>query len=197
MLLGHARARRTSSPGGGSNDEAILMADLDVEQNRQEELVMLCDDSASDDLRALNSVRRHVTQEAPRRVVRMPWGDVPTPWVDGFSTIYDTGIDDSVFLLEECVLTSLSSDDDPSWEQASSGNDSQSWFDAADGEKNNLERFGVFALVAADSVPSDEDIFDTMLLCKVKRGEGNCFVKNKVRCVLCGNQVIDSERHAW
>ena len=72
------------------------MADLDVEQNRQEELVMLCDDSASDDLRALNSVRRHVTQEAPRRVVRMPWGDVPTPWVDGFSTIYDTGIDDSV-----------------------------------------------------------------------------------------------------
>ena len=34
---------------------------------------MLCDDNASDDLRALNTVRRHVTQEAPRRVVRFPW----------------------------------------------------------------------------------------------------------------------------
>ena len=41
---------------------------------------------ASDDLRALNFVRRHVTQEAPRRVVRFPWGDVPTPWVDGYGT---------------------------------------------------------------------------------------------------------------
>ena len=36
--------------------------------------------------------------------------------------------------------------DDPSWEQASAGNNSQSWFDAADGEKDNLERFGVFTL---------------------------------------------------
>ena len=183
-----------SPRGGGANDEAILMADLDVEQNRLEETVLLCDDSADDDLRALNTVRRHVTQEAPRRVVRFPWGDCPTPWVDGYSTVYDTGIDDAVFVLEECVLTSLTSDDDPPWEQASKGNDSQSWFDAADGEKDNLERFGVFLLVPADSVPADEDIFDTMLLCKVKRGQANCVVKNKVRCVLCGNQVIASAK---
>ena len=87
--------------------------------------------------------------------------------------MYDTGIDNSVFVLEECVLTSLTADDDPTWEQASKGNDSQSWFDAADGEKDNLERFGVFVLVPADSVPADEDIFDTMLLCKTKRGQDN------------------------
>ena len=75
---------------------------------------------------------------------------------------------------------------------ASSGNGSQSWFDAA--EKDNLERFGVFILIAADKVPPDEDIFDTMLLCKVKRGKADCVVKNKVRCVLCGNQMVASAK---
>ena len=101
-------------------------------------------------------------------MVRFPWGDVPTPWVRGYSTIYDTGIDDSVFVLEECVLTSLTSKDDPAWEQASAGNDSQEWYDAADGEYDNLCRF---------EVPSDEDIFDSMLLCRVKRGQDNCVEK--------------------
>ena len=111
-----------------------------------------------------HGIRRHATQEAPRRVVRFPWGDVPTPWVSGYSTIYDTGIDDSVFVLEECELTSLTSEDDPAWEKASAGNDSQEWHDAADGEYDNLCRFEVFRLVPADEVPSDEDIFDSMLL---------------------------------
>ena len=40
-----------------------------------------------------------------------PWGDVPAPWVSGYGTIYDTGIDDSVFLMEEELLTSLTDDD--------------------------------------------------------------------------------------
>ena len=84
-------------------------------------------------------------------------------WVSGYSTIYDTGIDDSVFVLEECVLTSLTSEDDPTWERASAGNDSQGWYDAADGEHDNLNRFEVFRLVPADEVPGDEDIFDSML----------------------------------
>jgi hypothetical protein len=44
---------------------------------------------------------------------RFPWGDCPAPWVNGYCTIYDTGIDDSVFMLDECILTSLTSDDDP------------------------------------------------------------------------------------
>ena len=66
--------------------------------------------------------------------------------------------------------------------------------DAADGEKDNLERFGVFLLVPADPVPADEDIFHTMLLCKTKRGQDNCVLKNKVRCVLCGNQVVASAK---
>jgi len=59
---------------------------------------------------------------------------------------------------------------------------------------DNLERFGVFLLVPADSVPADEDIFDTMLLCKVKRGKNNVCLKKKVRCVLCGNQMVASAK---
>ena len=97
-------------------------------------------------------------------------------------------------MLEECVLTSLTSEDDPAWEKASAGNDSQEWHDAADGEYDNLCRFDVFRLVPADEVPSDEDIFDSMLLCRVKRGQDNCVVKKKVRCVLCGNQVVASAK---
>ena len=127
-------------------------------------------------------------------MVRFPCGDVPAPWVSGYSMIYDTGIDDSVFVLEKCVLTSLTSEDDPAWEQASTGNDSQEWYDAADSEYDNLCRFEVFRLVPADEVPSDEDIFDSMLLCKMKRGQDNCVVKKKVRCVLCGNQVVASAK---
>jgi hypothetical protein len=184
-----------TSPWGGGTDDSVLTADIDCEQNQVEELVLLCDEESCDeDLRALNSIRRHVTKEAPRRVVRFDWGDVPTPWVEGYSTIYDTGIDDSVFVLDECVLTSLTSEDDPSWEQAFKGNDSQEWAAAADGECDNLERFGVFLLVPADSVPADEDIFDTMLLCKVKRGKDNVCLKKKVRCVLCGNQMVASAK---
>ena len=109
--------------------------------------------------------------------MRFPCGDVPAPWVSGYSMIYDTGIDDSVFVLEKCVLTSLTSEDDPAWEQASAGNDSQEWYDAADSEYDNLCRFEVFRLVPADEVPSDEDIFDSMLLCRVKRGQDNCVEK--------------------
>ena len=33
-----------SSPTGGGDDELILMADLDVEQNRVDEIVLLCND---------------------------------------------------------------------------------------------------------------------------------------------------------
>ena len=56
-------------------------------------------------------------------------------------------------MLEECVLTSLTSEDDLTWERASAGNDSQGWYDAADGEYiyDNLNRFEVFRLVPAKS----------------------------------------------
>ena len=53
------------------------------------------------------------------------------------------------------MLTSLTSEDDPAWEQGSAGNDSQEWYDAADSEYDNLCRFEVFRLVPADEVPSD------------------------------------------
>ena len=91
-----------SSPTGGGDDELILMADLDVEQSHVDEVVLLCNDDPKhgivcddEELLTHHGIRRHVMQEAPRRVVRFPWGDVPTPWVSGYSTIYDTGIDDS------------------------------------------------------------------------------------------------------
>ena len=185
-----------SSPGGGGckSDEEILVADLDAEALRRDELVLLCDEEASDAVKSIGGVRRHVTQEAPRRVVRFPWGDVPSPWVENYSTVYDTGVDDSVFVLDECVLTSLTEDDDPPWEQAIKCNDRQEWFAAADQELDNLERFDVFVLVPADEVPANEDIFDSMLLCKKKRGQDNVCIKRKVRCVLCGNQMVQSAK---
>ena len=116
------------SPWGGTptlTDEAVLIADLDAEQSCAEELVLLCSEEADESLHS--AVHRHVTTAAPRRVVRFPWGDVPAPWVSGYSTVFDAGIDDAVFALdlEECVLTSLSGDDDPSWSAASTGNESQ------------------------------------------------------------------------
>ena len=183
------------SPRGGDDnciDEHILLADLDAEHEQRDELVFLCDDNADNELRPL--LHRHISQEAPRRVVRFAWGDVPTPWVDGYSTMYDTGIDNSVFVMDECVLTSLTEDDDPTWDAAIKGNESQKWENAAWAEDDNLSRFGVYVLVAADLVPYDEDIFDTMLLCKKKRGVNNTLLKCKVRCVLCGNQVVASAK---
>ncbi len=171
----------------GANDELILTVDLDT----GDELVLLCQEDSS------CQVQRRVTSEAPRRVVRFPWGDVPSPWVSGYSTIYDSGIDDAVFALyddPEGVYTSLEDGDDPSWEQAYNGNESQGWCDSADGEYDNLNRFGVIELWPADKVPLDEDIYDTMLVCKIKRGQENKVLKKKVRCVLCGNQMIASAK---
>jgi hypothetical protein len=185
-----------ATPRGGvdtSSDDYVLIADLDgvIEP----EPVLLCSEEAVLSAELKSTITRVVTYEAPRRTVRFPWGDVPTPWISGYSTIYDTGIDDSVFILEDDVIcTSLHDGDDPHWEQAVRGNDSQQWYKAADAEYDNLERFGVFQLVAADKVPSDEDIFDSMLVCKRKRGQNNDVLKFKVRCVLCGNQMVDSAK---
>ena len=198
-----AKAPWLAAPRGGTvteeisiaMDEEILIADLQCGAQHggcAEEEVLLCSDSADPSLHA--DVSRRVSSEAPRRVVRFPWGDVPAPWVSGYSTIYETGIDDSVFVLEEECLTSLTEDDDPTWESAIKGNDSQKWFGAADTEDDNLQRFGVYQCVPADEVPGDEDIFDTMLLCKRKRGTGNVVTKYKVRCVLCGNQMVASAK---
>ena len=121
------------------------------------------------------------------RVVRMSWDDVPWPWAQGFTTVYDTGVDESVFLIEEDVPTSLEENDDPSLEGALSGPEREEWCDAAWSEYDNLMRFNVIQLVPADCVPDEEDIYDTMAVCKQKRGANNVKTKKKVRCVLCGN----------
>ena len=193
--------------GGDISDEAVLTADLNCGAipglvspddprvgtvENDDEVVLLCDDTADGALH--DSLRRKVTSAAPRRIVRFPWGDVPAPWVSGYSTVYDSGIDDSVFVMDEEVLTSLNEDDDPQWEAAVRGNESQKWYDAADNENENLKRFGVYEKIPADQVPADEDIFDTMLLCRRKRGENNEVTKHKVRCVLCGNQMVASAK---
>jgi hypothetical protein len=66
-------------------------------------------------------VHHSLSRGACERVVRMAWGDVPWPWSQGYTTVYDTGVDESVFLIEEDVLTSLEDDDDPSLASALSG----------------------------------------------------------------------------
>ena len=96
--------------------------------------------------------------------------------------------------MDEFVGTSVEEGDDPSWEQAIRGNDSQKWYRAADDEHDNLVRFQVFEPWAADCVLCDEDIFDCMLVCKRKRGKDNEVIKHKIRCVLCGNQMVSSAK---
>ena len=51
------------------------MADLDIERSRVDELVLLCNDDPKhgvvcddEELLTHHGIRRHVTQEAPRRV---------------------------------------------------------------------------------------------------------------------------------
>ena len=162
-----------------SADLSITTAGLGENSTADSECVLLACDEAE------VKPTRSISTEAPRRVVRFPWGDVPTPWVGGYSTVYDSCIDDAVFaLFDEMVCTSLDDDDDPSWEQAIRGNESQQWYAAADVEYDNLSRFEVFELWPADKVPLDEDIFDTMFVCKRKRGRDNKITKHKIRNVL-------------
>ena len=90
-------------------------------------------------------------------------------------------------MLDEFCGVSLNSSDDPSWDKAIKGNDSQEWWEAGYDEMRNLERFGVVELVVADQIDPSEDIYDTMNVCKVKRGVDNAPTRKKVRTVLCGN----------
>ena len=117
--------------GGNASEPAahvLLTADMDGEKARAEPVLLMTEDQ---DKRAVSSdtpgLHRIVSAEAPRRVVRFPWGDVPAPWVSGYSGIYESCIDDSVFTLIEDIFTSLEEGDDPSWEQAVAGNESQKW----------------------------------------------------------------------
>ena len=134
-------------------------------------------------------VQRSVSHGVPDRMVRYPWGDVPYKWAAGYdnSIMYQTEIDCTV---DSCVFTSLESGDDPSYAQAMKGPERQQWIDAKEDELSALRGLGVIKLVPADSVPEDEDIYDTMALCKKKRGYLNTLIKHKIRIVLCGNQII-------
>ena len=46
--------------------------------------------------------------------------------------------------------------------------------------------------IAADAIGDDEDIYDTMAVCKIKRGADNVKTRVKTRFVLCGNQMNKS-----
>ena len=66
-------------------------------------------------------------------------------------------------------------------------NESKQWWDEGWAEIDNLDRFGVIKRVPVDSIEHDEDIYDTMNICKVKRGADNAITRRKVRTVLYGN----------
>ena len=138
---------------------------------------------------AEQQVSRRVTSSVPDRTVRFPWGDVPYAWAAGYDNeiMFHTEVDACV---DHDVLVSLEADDDPSYHAAMNGPDRQMWYDAREDEIGALHRLGVVENIPADSVPSDADIYDTMLLCKKKRGKDNIVLKGKMRCVLCGNQQV-------
>ena len=125
----------------------------------------------------------------PVRMVRYPWGDVPYEYAAGYdnSVMFQTEVDCTA---DSFIYTSLEAGDDPTWAQAVKGPERQKWMDAKEDEMSALRNLGVIILTPADAVPVGEDIYDTMLLCKKKRGELNCVLKHKVRAVLCGNQVV-------
>ena len=62
-----------------------------------------------------------------KRTVSFPWGDVQYPWPGGRTlSTFDAGVDDGVFvMLDEFCGASIDGDDDPSWDKAIKGNDSQ------------------------------------------------------------------------
>ena len=138
---------------------------------------------------ALPQVTRRVTSGVPDRTIRFPWGDVPYEWAAGYDNevMFHTEVDACV---DYDVLVSLEADDDPSYHSAMNGPDRQKWYDAREDEIGALHRLGVVEAVPADSVPPGADIYDTMLLCKKKRGKDNVVTKCKMRCVLCGNQQV-------
>ena len=97
-------------------------------------------------------------------------------------------------MLDEFCGASLDANDDPTWEQAIKGNDSQQWWDSGYEELANLDRFDVIDPIAADAIGDDEDIYDTMAVCKIKRGADNVKTRVKTRFVLCGNQMNKSAK---
>ena len=111
-----------------------------------------------------------MSQGVPVRTVRYPWGDVPyelaAEWDN--SIMFHTEVDCTV---DSHIYTSLESGDDPTYAQAMRGPERQQWVDAREDEMNALRDLGVIVLTPADAVPLDEDIYDTMALCKRKRGE--------------------------
>ena len=91
-------------------------------------------------------------------------------------------------------MASFSAEDDPTYDQAMKSNERDQWEDARHAEINNLNHFGVIGeKIPADKVPPDCDIYDTMMVCKRKRGKDNVVTRHKMRCVLCGNQMNASK----
>ena len=134
-------------------------------------------------------VLRNLSAGVPTNMVSYPWGNVPYEWCAGFDNLvlFHTEVDCGVY----CdVLTSLEAADDPSYHQAMRGEDRLHWYDAREDELGALKNLGVIVLTPADAVPSGTDIYDTMMLCKRKRGADNKVTKHKMSCLLCGNQVV-------
>ena len=112
----------------------------------------------------------------------------PNPEPGHAFTVYDTGIDNGLFVAME-------DNDDPTYRSAVSGNDGPLWCDSRQDELDNLRRFDTIEDCPADRVPIECDIYDTMMLCTVKRGKGNIICRRKMRCVVCGNQMIKAAKN--
>ena len=117
------------------------------------ESVLLC----TEDCPISASCRGSTCNGLPKRSVSFAWGaDVDYPWPVGRTlSTYDTGVDDAVFVMfDEFSGASVDVDDDPSYEQAVKGNDSQKWADAREEDIDNLRRFNVIQEIPADEVPA-------------------------------------------
>ena len=112
----------------------------------------------------------------------------PNPEPGHAFTVYDTGVDNGLFVAVE-------DNDEPTYRAAISGNDGPLWCDSRQDELDNLRRFDTIEDLAADCVPLECDIYDTMMLCTVKRGKGNVINRRKMRCVVCGNQMIKAAKN--
>ena len=158
-----------ADPRAVSLGESFLFDDDEFDGGASDvEPVLMCTETcARDDSLLAGSCTRSVCSAIPSRTVSFPWGEVQYPWPGGRTlSTYDTGVDNGVFvMLDEFCGVSLDSSDDPTWERAIKGNDSQEWWEAGYDEMRNLERFGVVELVAADAIDPSEDIYDTMNVC--------------------------------
>ena len=111
----------------------------------------------------------------------------PDPFLEA-DFVYSTGIDDTI------APFMLAAEDSPTWRKAMEGNDKQKWNDALFTELSGLDRYNVIKeLLPWDAVEAECAIYDTSIVCKVKRHADGSVEKYKIRIVSRGDQWDDCE----